>query len=153
MPIPTMGTWPRLSGRSRALPHTPEKLATACYPPGHCRAHHPPPPPAPSTPTAFAFLWPCHFPKRIRCQGKLAALRGKRVQADLILGLRLSPGLAKGGDEPEVEELVGTPSLPVLSVYHLSGFCMCLCTWRVGRSERWGSSLPARPLLGARIAE
>lgn len=61
----------------------------------------PPPPPAPSTPTAFAFFWPCHIPKRIRCLGKLAALRSKGVQADLILGAAVFTQDWRGRGEKE----------------------------------------------------
>lgn len=88
MPIPTLGSWPGLGlPRGPALCPTLQiscLLRTVTAPL--------PPPPVPAVPT----VWPCHFPKRIRCQGKLAALRGKRVQADLILGPLLSPGSEKG---------------------------------------------------------
>lgn len=45
----------------------------------------------------FAFFWPCHIPKRIRCLGKLAALRRKGVQADLILGAAVPTRTGEGG--------------------------------------------------------
>lgn len=59
------------------------------------------PPPPSSIPKAFAFFWPRHIPKKIRCLGKLAALRSKGAQADLILGAAVSTRTGEGGVSEE----------------------------------------------------
>lgn len=59
------------------------------------------PPPPSSIPKAFAFFWPCHIPKKIRCLGKLAALRSKGAQAGLILGAAVSTRTGEGGVSEE----------------------------------------------------
>lgn len=86
----------------------------------------PPPPPAPSTPTAFAFFWPCHIPKRIRCLGKLAALRSKGVQADLILGAAVFTQDWRGRGEKEGSQgsLSSQPPL-----WALNGIGMHMLGW------------------------
>lgn len=68
------------------LPRGPELCPTA---PMSCLLLAAPPTPSHCpfcTHTALAVPWPCHFPEGIRCRGKLAALRGEWVLADLILG-------------------------------------------------------------------
>lgn len=47
------------------------------------------------------FFWPCHFPKRIRCLGKLSAPRSEGVQADPILGAAVSTRTGEGGVSEE----------------------------------------------------
>lgn len=85
----------------------------------------PPPSPAPSTPTAFAFFWPCHIPKRIRCLGRLATLRSKRVQADLILGAAVFTQDWRGRGEKEESQgsLSSQPPLWALNgLVHMLGW-------------------------------
>lgn len=128
IPIPMLGSWLGLS-----LPRGPELCPTrqiSCL--LRTVTASLPPPPVPAVPT----VWPCHFPKRIRCQGKLAVLRGKRVQADLIVGPLLSPGSKKGVEESGPGGAVGC--LPSL---YLSSSCTTLCMLWEGKQRETRSSL------------
>lgn len=89
----------QLAKRTSTLPHTADMPSTSCCPLGQRAADCAPlpPSPVPSIPTALAFLWPHHFSKRTRCQGKLAALRGRGVQADVIPEAASVTSIREGG--------------------------------------------------------
>lgn len=134
MPIRTMETWSRFSlpeDQSFVPSVSQDMLSPPCYPWGWLLSSPPCPHLLPLPhPQPLAFLWPRHFPKRIRCRGRLAALKGKRVQADVILGAasltRIGGGGVRSGEQGAQGAggmgAMGPPAPPALPVY-LSGSC------------------------------
>lgn len=124
----------QLAKRTRAFGLTPQMnclLLAGTAPP---RPHLPP-----LLYPQSACPWPCHFPKGIRCQGKLAAPGGKRAQADLILGAASLTRIREGVEESGPGLAAGV--LPV----HLCS-CPALCMLWVGNRQR-ATGLVSPPCL------